>query len=100
MGLSLALPLIAAGCWSSPRAESRVGSGPKIQLTEFAVDPTDTPANGQTAPFVDKAVAWLIAAQHADGGWGAGSHRDQQLRDPHKVQTDPASTAFCGLSNM
>ena len=44
--------------------------------------------------FVDKGIEWLIAAQHENGGWGAGTHANQQLRDPHKVQVDPATTAF------
>ena len=38
------------------------------------------------------------AAQHADGGWGAGSHAAQRIRDPHAVKTDPSTTAFAGLA--
>lgn len=44
--------------------------------------------------FIDKGLAWLIAAQHKDGGWGAGSHAHQDIRDPHAVVVDPATTAF------
>jgi hypothetical protein len=55
-----------------------------------------TPA--QIAPFVSKGIDWLIAAQHPDGGWGGGSHADQQNRDPHLVKTDPGTTAFTLLS--
>jgi hypothetical protein len=55
-----------------------------------------TPA--KITPFVNKGIAWLIAAQHPDGGWGGGSHADQQNRDPQKVQTDPGTTAFTLLS--
>jgi hypothetical protein len=44
--------------------------------------------------FVDKGIDWLIAAQHENGGWGAGTHANQQLKDPHKVEVDPATTAF------
>ena len=44
--------------------------------------------------FVDKGLAWLIAAQHKDGGWGAGSHAHQDIRDPHAVVVDPATSAF------
>jgi hypothetical protein len=50
------------------------------------------------APFVKKGLAWLISAQHKDGGWGAGSLASQNVRDPHGVQTDPATTAFTCLS--
>ena len=52
----------------------------------------------QIAPFVTKGITWLIAAQHSDGGWGGGSHAEQQLRDPHQVKTDPGTTAFTLLS--
>jgi hypothetical protein len=60
------------------------------------------PASGQTPEalpsFLEKAVAWLLRAQSPDGGWGAGSHANQQERDPSKVPTDPGTTAFVGLS--
>ena len=56
------------------------------------------PMPAKLASFVHKGVAWLIAAQHPDGGWGGGSHADQQNLDPHKVQTDPATTSFSLLS--
>jgi hypothetical protein len=50
------------------------------------------------SPFVTKGIAWLIKAQGADGGWGGGSHAHQEVRDPHKVPTDPATTAFTLLT--
>jgi hypothetical protein len=50
------------------------------------------------AGFVNKGITWLIAAQHSDGGWGGGSHANQQDRDPHHAQTDPGTTAFTLLS--
>lgn len=46
----------------------------------------------------DKAVQWLIEAQSPNGGWGAGSHAFQNVRDPHAVQTDPATTAFAAMA--
>lgn len=49
-------------------------------------------------PFVQQGVAWLVKAQHPNGGWGAGSHAAQQLRDPHQVVTDPATTAFVAMA--
>jgi hypothetical protein len=50
------------------------------------------------APFVQKALEWLVEAQHANGGWGAGSHANQQNKDVRNVQVDPATTAFAALA--
>ena len=55
---------------------------------------------GNLPDFLQKGIAWLIAAQHNDGGWGGGSHAQQSIIDPHVVQTDPATTAFTLLSLM
>ena len=55
-----------------------------------------------TSPMVDSAVkrgiAWIAAAQAPDGGWGSGSHAAQNIRDPHAVSTDPASTSLVTMS--
>ncbi|MGK0386862.1 MAG: hypothetical protein ACI849_001481 [Patiriisocius sp.] len=39
-------------------------------------------------------LAWLSKAQLQNGGYGAGSHGAQNIRDPHAVQGDPATTAI------
>jgi hypothetical protein len=49
---------------------------------------------GEMGEFVKKGLVWLSEAQHPDGGWGGGSHAHQDVRDPHAVPTDPATTAF------
>jgi len=56
--------------------------------------------NEKLPAFLQKGVAWLIAAQHNDGGWGGGSHAKQSIRDPHAVTTDPATTSFTLLALM
>jgi hypothetical protein len=39
-------------------------------------------------------LAWLRDAQLPNGGYGAGSHNAQDVRDPHAVPADPATTAM------
>ena len=48
--------------------------------------------------FVEKGLAWLVDAQFENGGWGAGAHAQQQIRDPRAVQIDPATTAFSAMA--
>ena len=59
---------------------------------------TATKAND--VPWNQNAVQWLLEAQSADGGWGSGSHAYQEVRDPHAVQTDPATTSFAAMALM
>jgi hypothetical protein len=55
---------------------------------------------GPIDPFMTKGIEYLVAAQHQDGGWGAGSHTAQDIRDAHAVKTDPGSTSFAALALM
>ena len=41
---------------------------------------------------------WMATAQLADGGWGAGYSSRQDIRDPHAVAADPATTSLVLLS--
>ncbi len=50
------------------------------------------------APFAERALDWLAAAQAEGGGWGAGSHSRQDVRDPRAVSIDPATSAFAALA--
>lgn len=43
-------------------------------------------------------LKWLMQAQQGNGGWGAGTHSAQHIRDPHAVSTDPATTALVALA--
>jgi hypothetical protein len=47
---------------------------------------------------VNRGLDWMAKAQNQNGGWGAGSHNRQDLRDPHAVQTDPATTAMVAMA--
>ncbi|MBI3723357.1 terpene cyclase/mutase family protein [bacterium] len=60
--------------------------------------PGEKPAARAIDPFLAKGLRWLVEAQHPSGGWGAGSHTAQNIRDPHAVQTDPGTTAFVGMA--
>ncbi len=39
-------------------------------------------------------LSWLAEAQLPNGGYGAGSHAAQHVRDPQAVSADPATTAM------
>lgn len=48
--------------------------------------------------YIERGMDWLAAAQYENGGWGAGSHSRQDIRDPHSVAIDPATTAFSAMA--
>lgn len=90
--------LLVVGCsawYGAKRGSDHTDGTPSTADTpRVAVLPEPTPI----AEFVSKGIEWLVEAQHEDGGWGAGSHSNQQLRDPHAVQVDPATTAFTTMA--
>lgn len=57
-----------------------------------------TPENVQRA--LDQGLDWIIEAQHANGGWGAGTHQRQDITNPHAVETDPATTAMVAMAML
>jgi hypothetical protein len=82
-GFLAAMILIGGAAW--------FGSG--LSSERFAHSP-------EFPDYVEQGLAWVVAAQHENGGWGTGSHANQQLRDPHQVETDPATTAFSAMALM
>ncbi|MBC8048282.1 MAG: hypothetical protein H7Y00_15890, partial [Fimbriimonadaceae bacterium] len=56
----------------------------------------NTPADVQRS--IEKGLEWIVKAQAADGGWGAGSHYHQDITDPHQVNSDPATTAMVSMA--
>jgi hypothetical protein len=93
------LAMAAVGVWTiakEPAIERTGNSTTKRNAEPSSATSSIKPA--EIAPFVKKGIAWLIAAQNPDGGWGAGSHAHQEVRDPHAVSSDPATTAFTLLS--
>src|SRR5688572_25769189 len=51
-----------------------------------------TPENVRQS--LTKALTWMVQAQQKSGGWGAGSHSQQGVMDPHAVNADPATTSM------
>lgn len=47
---------------------------------------------------IRRGLEWMGQAQGSDGGWGAGSHYNQKVKDPHAVPSDPATTALVAMS--
>lgn len=45
-----------------------------------------------------KGLGWIDKAQAPDGGWGAGAHAAQHIRDPHAVTSDPATSALVAMA--
>ncbi|WP_190809426.1 hypothetical protein [Flagellimonas sp. S3867] len=43
-------------------------------------------------------LQWLSKAQLPNGGYGAGSHSAQHIKDPQAVKADPATTAMVGMA--
>jgi hypothetical protein len=65
---------------------------------EFNFDSLKYETPEQVRASLDKALGWLIKSQHKDGGWGAGSHYQQDIKDPFAVPSDPATTAMVSMS--
>jgi len=70
--------------------------------TFLGLEPFDTAAVIHNRELVEsslkKGLAWMANAQLPNGGWGAGTHNRQNLRDPHAVPADPATTALVGMA--
>ena len=49
---------------------------------------------------IDEGLHWLSDAQAPNGGYGAGLHSAQHIRDPHAVKTDPATTSMVAMALM
>ncbi len=52
----------------------------------------------ETQHSIGRGLKWIAQAQHASGGWGAGSHHRQDILDPHAVEADPATTAMVAMA--
>lgn len=67
-------------------------SGKQSPVFSTAMDVQPLPA------YASRGLEWLVEAQFENGGWGAGQHSAQGVRDPHAVKIDPATTAFAAMA--
>lgn len=58
----------------------------------------DLPAEVKSS--IATSLTWIAKAQLQDGGWGAGMHARQDIRDPHLVAADPATTSLVALAML
>ncbi len=68
-----------------------------VHPAPYGAAPAAPSLDREEAPL-QRALAYLAAAQQADGGFGAGSNSAQQVLNAHAVETDPATTAFAALA--
>lgn len=54
--------------------------------------------NDRITTSISRGLDWVAHAQKNNGGWGAGSHNRQDIRDPHAVSSDPATTAIVSMA--
>lgn len=59
---------------------------------------TDLELPAEVATSVGSSLIWIAKAQLKNGGWGAGSYTQQDVRDPHLVPADPATTSVVSLA--
>ncbi|MBT8255385.1 MAG: hypothetical protein KJO23_02500 [Bacteroidia bacterium] len=105
--LWLALPVLFAGFWlaidvsEESYAETQRTLEPMegcVFMTTMGEQPSTNfdvfKTNANLKMSVRDGLAWLRDAQLPNGGYGAGSHSAQHVRDPHAVKADPATTAM------
>lgn len=70
--------------------------------TALGLEPFDTTGIVHNSALLESSIqrglVWMAQAQDNNGGWGAGSHQRQDIRDPHAVSTDPATTALVAMA--
>lgn len=117
MLIASALPLILVifyaftfGNKKPPTTNHHVNCTPErhvcVMKTIFDLDSSETypkPVHQFNLPkevkiSIQRALQWTEKAQLHDGGWGSGTHSRQDVRDPHAVSADPATTSLVLLS--
>ncbi|MEL6811849.1 MAG: hypothetical protein AAFP76_10980 [Bacteroidota bacterium] len=105
--LLLALPVLFAGFWfaagidESDYAETKRTLKPEegcvfmtVMGEQSSRDFSLFKNNENLNMSVRDGLDWMSKAQLPNGGYGAGTHNAQHIRDPHAVKADPATTAM------
>ena len=92
--VSLAL-IIALTAWDY---KSKNNSKKSQILSKNFIQNTDSIVIEEVPVFAQKGIDYLAKVQFENGGWGAGTHANQQMIDATKVQVDPATTAFAAMA--
>jgi hypothetical protein len=66
--------------------------------SDLLINITDTGLPAEVKTSISRSLSWIAGAQLSNGGWGAGSHNRQDIRDPHLVTADPATTSVVSLA--
>jgi len=102
---------IAMATIGNPASENPTGQNPQNPVHKASLTDEDPNVLGEVPifsdikdneaplpPVINKGLDWLSQAQHPSGGYGAGLHSMQGVKDPHAVGTDAATTAVVGLA--
>lgn len=105
--LLLALPVLFAGFWltldlsNGEYAETKRTLIPEegcvfmtVMGEQSSTDFDVFKNNENLNSSVRDGLSWMSEAQLPNGGYGAGSHSAQHIKDPHAVPADPATTAM------
>ncbi|MEZ4699812.1 MAG: hypothetical protein R2834_05750 [Rhodothermales bacterium] len=99
---SLGLAGLALWFFATPTSTPVPPPPPPIHPINLPTPPPLPPTiDGEPRPipaFIHRGLDWLAAAQLESGGWGAGTHAHQDIRDPKAVAADPATTAFAAMA--
>ena len=80
--------------------EPEIGEDPCVFMTVMGEQSSEGFAETKTTKealmTIQQGEQWLVKAQNNDGGWGAGG--SQREMDPHKVDSDPATTAMSAMA--
>lgn len=83
-------------------ASNTIEEKPCVFMSVMGEQSVDGYANYKDADSYSEKIEhgkrWILAAQNKDGGWGAGSHSNQQEMNPHAVSSDPATTAMTAMA--